>query len=206
MTEAATLSLSEIDALCKKAARGAGCPWGLSEEAGKAARWLASHGLPGPEALAALLDGPRDCGGCGCGGAAGPGCGLRLGAGFSDRAGALNAPESTGAAAGPLLILAQAGMAARALNAGFAVESDGFHAVVGPAGLRFEPRGDLLSPAALVIAPSAAPSDCTAAETGARPVDAAAFAALTRLAHKTYAPATEASRRAGAGAGLMDND
>jgi hypothetical protein len=32
------------------------------------------------------------------------------------------------------------------------------------------------------------------------------IATLTRFAHNTYAPATEASRLAGAGAGLSDND
>jgi len=32
------------------------------------------------------------------------------------------------------------------------------------------------------------------------------IAVLTRFAHNTYAPATEASRLAGAGAGLSDND
>ena len=32
------------------------------------------------------------------------------------------------------------------------------------------------------------------------------YAALDRFAQRTYAPATEASRLAGAGAGLTDND
>ena len=30
-------------------------PWGLAEEAGKAARWLAARGFPGPEQLAEIL-------------------------------------------------------------------------------------------------------------------------------------------------------
>ena len=50
-----TFSLNEIEAMCKRAARGAGLPWGLAEEAGKAARWLTAHGQPGPEILAELL-------------------------------------------------------------------------------------------------------------------------------------------------------
>ena len=33
-----------------------------------------------------------------------------------------------------------------------------------------------------------------------------AWATLNRLAHRTYAPATEESRLKGAGAGLSDND
>ena len=48
-------SLSEIDATCKKAARGAGLSWGYAEEAGKAVRWLAAHQLPSTELLAAYL-------------------------------------------------------------------------------------------------------------------------------------------------------
>jgi hypothetical protein len=48
-------SLSEIDAQCKKAARGAGFEWGHAEEAGKSARWLAAMQLPGAALLAAYL-------------------------------------------------------------------------------------------------------------------------------------------------------
>lgn len=49
------LSLNEIEALCKKAARGAGMSWGLAEEAAKAARWLSAQGMEGPALLAAQL-------------------------------------------------------------------------------------------------------------------------------------------------------
>ena len=48
-------SLSEIDAQCKKAARGAGFAWGHAEEAGKAARWMAAMQLPGVILLAEYL-------------------------------------------------------------------------------------------------------------------------------------------------------
>ena len=49
------VSLAEIDAMGRKAARGAGYAWGMAEEAGRAARWLAAYRLPGPQRLAALL-------------------------------------------------------------------------------------------------------------------------------------------------------
>jgi uncharacterized protein DUF3726 len=49
------LSRNEIDQLCQKAARGAGMTWGLAEEAGFAATWLATRGLDGPGALLAQL-------------------------------------------------------------------------------------------------------------------------------------------------------
>ena len=50
-----SFSLNETEALCRKAARGAGYGWGLSEEAGKAVRWMVRFGLPGPALLARHL-------------------------------------------------------------------------------------------------------------------------------------------------------
>lgn len=50
-----TYSLSEIDSLARRAARGAGMSWGLAEEAGQAVSWLCAHAMPGAEYLAALL-------------------------------------------------------------------------------------------------------------------------------------------------------
>ncbi len=43
---AVVLSLSETEALCTRAARGAGLDWGHAEEAGRAAAWLARQGVP----------------------------------------------------------------------------------------------------------------------------------------------------------------
>ena len=50
-----TYSLNEIEALSKRAARGAGLPWGVAEDASKAVRWLETRGLPGSAQLAAVL-------------------------------------------------------------------------------------------------------------------------------------------------------
>ncbi len=49
------LSLSETGALATKAARGAGYSWGISQEAGFAAKWLTAKGCCGLTHLAALL-------------------------------------------------------------------------------------------------------------------------------------------------------
>lgn len=49
------LSRNEIESLCTKAARGAGMSWGLAEEAGYAAGWLASRGLDGAGVLTTHL-------------------------------------------------------------------------------------------------------------------------------------------------------
>lgn len=51
----ARLSQNEIEQLCFKAARGAGMSWGLAEEAGFSAAWLAMRGLDGPGVLLAQL-------------------------------------------------------------------------------------------------------------------------------------------------------
>ncbi len=44
-------TLVEIEGYFRKVARATGLHWGLAEEAGKAARWLAAFNLPGPELL-----------------------------------------------------------------------------------------------------------------------------------------------------------
>lgn len=49
-------SLNEIQMLATKAARGAGLPWGVAEEAARAARWLEARGLAGLSALDGALD------------------------------------------------------------------------------------------------------------------------------------------------------
>jgi len=58
--KAARLSQNEIEQLCLKAARGAGMSWGLAEEAGFAAAWLAMRGLDGPGALLAQIREAKD--------------------------------------------------------------------------------------------------------------------------------------------------
>ena len=49
-------SLNEIQALATKAARGAGLPWGVADEAGRASRWLEARGFAGLSALDGALD------------------------------------------------------------------------------------------------------------------------------------------------------
>ncbi|MFK7996703.1 MAG: DUF3726 domain-containing protein [Granulosicoccus sp.] len=49
-------SLNEVSSLAKRAARGAGMNWGIAEEAANSVRWLTTQQLPGPALLAGLLD------------------------------------------------------------------------------------------------------------------------------------------------------
>ncbi|MXW92328.1 MAG: DUF3726 domain-containing protein [Rhodospirillaceae bacterium] len=57
MPEPLPCSLNEIQSQATKAARGAGLPWGVADEAGRAARWLEARGLAGLSALDGALDG-----------------------------------------------------------------------------------------------------------------------------------------------------
>ncbi|NNG04955.1 MAG: DUF3726 domain-containing protein [Inquilinus sp.] len=204
----------------KRAARGAGLPWGLAEEAGKAARWLTARGLPGPEELAEILtrnDGksydelaPVSAEGV-WHAPSGRLCPLVAGAALCDRAAEIAAGREIefGPTAQPLLLAPYAAGAARLTGA--AVELSWAGAVMSftPEGVSIE--GD---PAALT-ARSADSVQCRHAENAVvappvgapgRVVDAETWSRLNAFAQRTFAPATEASRLAGAGAGLTDND
>ena len=128
------LSLSEIEALCFKAARGAGLSWGEAEEAGWAAAWLARAGLSGPDLLLAWLNDlgalkrPVPAPGHWRAPAA-PLCPLRTGIALADHAGLAegpgHAPLCVQTVARPPLVLpfvARAAEIAGEISHGFALE------------------------------------------------------------------------------------
>jgi hypothetical protein len=108
----------------------------------------------------------------------------------------------------PGLILPFIADAARLREAPLTLSWRGGIAGVGPEGL---PRASgivklaELAESDLFLHPGGIALPAATRETRAYP-DPDAWAALEALARKTYAPATEASRRSGAGAGLTDND
>ncbi|QXT38920.1 DUF3726 domain-containing protein [Gymnodinialimonas ceratoperidinii] len=182
------LSLGELQALCTKAARGAGRAVGVAEDAGHAVRWLCARELDGAGALVALLqatDGrtatelapdpetlaaPRDAL-----------CPLALGAYLSDAD--LTPDGPVGPVHAPLLLRPFLVAMGRDLA---------------PLEASSKPHG----PQMVRLMACAIASDARA--TRAHP-DADSLDALHVFAARTYAPATEASR-AGAGSGLSDND
>ncbi|RKF16549.1 DUF3726 domain-containing protein [Roseovarius spongiae] len=204
-------SMSEIDGLARKAARGAGFDWGMAEEAGRAVRWLASVGLPGPEALALRLGiGPLAAlyvDGAEWRAGAGALCPLTAGAALCDRA--HEVVEGSGmvlrGVVQPLLlapfvagIAAQTGAPVRLgwAGAAFAFSDQARGRVEGAAALAVDVtvgagQGGELPPLACALRYDVPPETA---------------AALTALAQRTYAPETDARRIAGAGAGLSDND
>jgi len=214
------LSLSEIDALCRKAARGAGYSWGMAEEAGRAARWLAAFGFQGPEALAAWLTvknsdhsqhfpqlnnkiwrASRVI------------CPLTAGTLVSDRESQLLRGQEFDLlrVQQPLLMLPQVARIAEASQQAvmFSVNDETVYcAAQGIVCGEDFPWHMACANVVCSLAESDAATLDEIIEPSAvsRAVDDAAFEALQQLAHRTYAPATEASRLAGAGSCLNDND
>ena len=204
-------SLNEIDAMVLKAARGVGLSWGLAQEAGRAARWLTVAGIDGAALAADVLaahDGNAQAmpgeGSAGWHADGGPCCPLLLGAALSDRL-----PE------------VRDGFAAELRHTLFlAPFLAPFQAMQGQgqaSGVRITGAATALTVFGRCCQGYGAPRDMVtiAVCDGAPPahvprhsatVDPKVWALLDRFAGRTYAPATEASRLAGAGAGTTDND
>lgn len=184
------LSLNETDALAKKAARGAGLPWGVAEEVGKATKWLCAQGLDGCAILADALN-------------AGDTNTLYLGLSLADTAANDNQNSDLGFVRTPLLFLPFLALAARQSGTPKILRIGSAHAITDGSGLylsvdQVEPGNALLSDCDLAFTPRAT-------KTRATPTTEA-LETLNAFAHRTYAPATEESRLLGAGAGLSDND
>ena len=210
-----TFSLNEIEAMAKKAARGAGYAWGLAEEAGKAVRWLESHGLPGAAALVGHLnigniDGPPTSLQGDWSSATGVLCPLTSGAALNDCADWLadRHVQRMTDVDHPLLILPFTAWAALHIKAPIHVAWDGMRATTDGYRLRYEALNGNPNPSRAAVVNckmDTAGSDLRApALRGAISRDV--WQALGEFAHRTYAPASEESRLLGAGAGVSDND
>ena len=184
------LSLGETEALAAKAMRGVGASWGTAEEAGKAVRWLEAHGAAGLDALAALL-------------IRWPGEAIQLGPEGWYGARQDGEDGSTGARLCPI----RAGMTlcdhsgllgGKQLTLHRLSVPELLHPFLHWAGYRVARHDE-----PVILVPGRAPPLCGTAR---RSVAGSVLETLESFAHKTYVPATEASRRAGAGAGVSDND
>ncbi|MEP0960977.1 MAG: DUF3726 domain-containing protein [Roseobacter sp.] len=210
-----TYSLNEIEALAKKAARGGGYDWGVAEEAGKAVRWLASHGLPGPAVLAAHLDpqahdGPPQTLDGDWSSATGALCPLSAGVTLNDCADLLTAAhgQTMKNVTHPLLVVPFAAWAAIHTNARLTVVWGSARATTNGYDLHVEGVEDDLS------APQTDALECYVAQDSrvlAKPALRAnirpdVWTNLNTFAQRTYAPATKTSRLLGAGAGIADNE
>lgn len=202
------LSLGEYRALLAKAFRGVGYSWGLAEEAAYSAARLAELGLPSGEMVARLLghvdgctmsDLMPDADWCSPGTALCPIC---LGASIADQGGCdvlSIGPMYEPMLAAPLLARTLTGAAAL----GYVIEWEGGSCSVAMRAIRRVgrfPRGsvpvtisrDTIDPTVVVTASRVELEDAT--------VDT-----FAELAHRTYAPASDAGRHSGAGAGPSDD-
>jgi hypothetical protein len=215
-------SLNEIEAQLRKAARGAGLPWGLAEEAGKAARWLAMHGIACVPVFAALFeqnDGRpyeeiaimqaegrwRARGGTLC-----P---LLAGAAIVDRADEIAGGGTMELArvAWPVVLAPFASMAATATGASIALDWPGVRFTFVNACVRLDAALDVNAAASAVHATcgrlvGAAHGTLLKPEIAGTVMDDRVWSRLDAFVRRTYVPASEESRLKGAGAGLLDTD
>lgn len=210
-----TYSLNEIEAHAKKAARGGGYDWGVAEEAGKAVRWLVSHGLPGAAVLAAHLDqqandGPPQTLGGDWSSATDALCPLTSGATLNDCADLLTAAygQTMKNVTHPLLVVPFAAWAALHIKSPLTVVWDSVHATTNGYDLHVVgSKDDLNAPQTAALSCSLAHGNHALSAPALRgDVSPDVWAKLNIIAQHTYAPATEASRLLGAGAGVSDND
>ena len=217
------LSLGEVEAYARRAARGAGMSWGLAEEAGKATRWLAERGLPGVQVLLQLLtanDG-RDyasmapiVGDDPWRSADGNLCPICCGTALSDRAADMRPGEEVALLnlASPLLLAPFLDRICGTREGFCELILPEFRMAVSTRGVTLATgdESDLLvehtTDARVALDPGRLPepTHLPGAERAATPTSV--WRALDELGKRTYVPASTESRSRGAGAGRIDND
>ncbi len=205
------VSLNEAEVMATKAARGAGRPWGLAQEAGRAVSTLEALRLPG---AACLLDVLAATDSVSCENlrpvstdkqswqAEGPMCPILVGAFISDL-GALSQDVTLGRVHSPLLLvpfclLAFDNVVFNWSDCTIRTSDEGLF-VQGALNAALADQVSIGS-----SAPAQETSHCW--QPGAVDIADEIWEALSAFAHRTYVPASEASRLKGAGAGLTDND
>ncbi len=211
-----SVSLNEVEAIAKKATRGAGYSWGMAEEAGRATRWLCAQGFDGCASLAALLGrtegaelanltpraftGEWDA-------PSGALCPILAGAALSDCAARLKQAEiQMVTVVEPIMILPFAATTARQLGTTINVEWPGLSATTNGAEISVSDGASMAATkVGLKIREGGALGRTAPRQTRAAP-QAADWDRLQLFASRTHAPATEESRILGAGGDVSDND
>ena len=208
-------SIGEVESLVLKAYRGAGFSWGMAQEAGQAAAYLAMYGLPSVEQFAALMsqiDGKRNSQLVPLmhvvGRWSNPSsklCPVVAGTAWSDSdQTAIELPLVLENVLQPLLLLPFLSASEEPLEVTFGDRQylcgNRLVSELKPAQTSFP------AVANVELTCTADTPEDSLPFTRRAIVEEAAVALLSRFAHRTYVPATTASRLAGAGAGLLDND
>jgi len=206
------LSLAEFRALVAKAFRGAGYSWGLTEDAAFASMRLAEYGIDAGAAVVRLLTQTEghdtstlmpteqweSIGDMLC-----PVC---MGVTIADLGGC---PDlSVDGLLEPLLLapFLLSAIVAGDSSEGYLVEWDGGRCEVTAAGLTHDGSPSSQGGAVTITALSKPTLPSPIAVVSRVDLNEDATEAIEAFAHRTYAPATEASRTSGAGAGLLDAD
>jgi hypothetical protein len=210
------VSIGEVQSTVLKATRGSYMSWGMAEEAGRAVAWLETRQLPASEAAAALVEendsipmarlSPVDPTASSIKGE-GRLCPVLTGAALSD-ANPTSALEIL-AVAHPLLLVSFVAQIGEGQSKDFRVSWAEVEIVCGVNGLTVKgERSALLKKHASAVKIKYSSDKASAIEERQlrAEVNDNAWELLERYAHRTYVPASEASRLAGAGAGLTDND
>lgn len=218
-------SIGESDSLVLKAYRGAGFSWGLAQEAGSAAAWMAIHGLPAFDQFACLLScidnqsteqlTPLANDETVWSSPAGLLCPVISGVAFSEsnlQKLAMNKGITLRGVQQPLISLPFIAYAAKRLNTDLRMTASGYRVIC-------DKQGQGIEIAAMPndhdpLQAFNSDIEICVATTGVAPgfrweqrasCETESLQLLNKLAHRTYVPATEESR-SGAGAGLLDND
>lgn len=209
------VSLNEVEALAKKAARGVGYSWGLADEAGRATRWLCAHRFDGTASLLGLLNTIDHSGIAQCTpnkegndwrSASGKTCPLHMGAALLDRIHDFECQgtQTVYAIERPIFLLPFAEEAAIELGTAVRLSLGDQHVMVDKNTVS---RTPLIPDFSMKVEVALA-----SAELRSQPLNTRAtpnehcWAELNKLASRTYAPSTEQSRKLGANSGTSDND
>ena len=207
-----TRSISEVEAEARKAARGAGYPWGLADEAGFAVCWLEARGYGGIHAFAQHLKAVEGNDVRACAprsiddlSAQGPLlCPISLGTTLSDLCPITDTTGTTIAAVSAPLLVAPFLAHVAALRGSVLIKTPEAEMRIGPDGIEVSGQCPT-TPTDITLHKAGADVPPSTRRTRLDP-DTDDWRILKRFAGRTYAPATEASRLKGAGAGLNDND
>ena len=189
-------SLNEYEALAFKAARGAGLAWGIAEEAGKAVRTLSSLGLESASILRECLENPQKNGA------------LFLGAQLCDTPDGLSQITFSEPVHTPGILLAFVALCSSTSDQCYCCKWEKFEVYIENCELSaVSLEGfNALTAASFSIEVTKTPKGQKQVALDRAVISDHDYEKLNALAFKTYAPSTEASRIAGAGAGLNDND
>ena len=224
-THMSDYSLNETASRARLAAKGAGYPWGLADEVYRSVYWLARYNFPAPAILANLLNEIDKLGKITqampiiANNHYKPNsefiCPVMFGCALTDRVSDLN--ESTSISFRelrfPLLSLPFAAEVASAIERVGVLEFGAHRVHVDNRYLRLSPSDiasikNAVSGELHFVQPEDIDFQSTEQLTVKNRVNISTdvWQSLDEWAHRTYAPATEASRLSGAGAGVLDND